>query len=125
MIKTAFGTALLLCLLAALPTIGVAQPPTEPTVPDPAVTAPPDGADRDRPIVNGKHVQPHTAPGEAAKSPEDQIRLLQKEAKQRPSQEPIVEPHDFYGRPLGGNPGLPPPALTPQPPLPTGAPPKG
>jgi hypothetical protein len=121
MIKTAIGAALL-CLLAAVPTIGLAQPPTDPTAPNPGVPAP-DSADRDRAIVNGKRIQPHAAPSESAKSPEDQIRLLQKEAKQPPSEEPIVEPRDFYGRPLGGNPGLPPPALTPQPP-PAGTPPK-
>jgi hypothetical protein len=123
MIKTAIGAALL-CLVAAVPGVGLAQPPTDPAAPDPAATAPPDTADRDRAIVNGKRVQPHTAPGESAKSPEDQIRLLKREATQPPSEEPIVAPRDFYGRPLGGNPGLPPPALTPQPP-PAGTPPKG
>ena len=83
---------------------------TPPAIPDPAVPT------RDRPIVGGKDLQPRPAPGESGQSPETQLHLLQRGAKEPPSNEPVVVPRDIYGNPLGGNPGLNPPAPAPPPP---------
>jgi len=83
-------------------------PPGTATAPDPdATAAEPPG--REHAIVGGKRVQPHSEPGQDGQSPEAQIRLLQKGAKDPAATEPIVVPRDLYGNPLGGNPGLNPP----------------
>jgi hypothetical protein len=82
-------------------------PPVAPDAPPPS---------RERPIVGGKDLQPHPAPGESGQSPEAQLHLLQRGAQEPPSNEPVVVPRDIYGNPLGGNPGLnPPPPVQPPP----------
>jgi|GEM_PF-5166852 hypothetical protein len=101
---TRTSSVALCLLLAASPLAAPAQTP-----PAPDAEAPP--PDRDRAIVGGKHLQPHAPPGEAGKSPETEIHLLQKGAKEAPANEPPVVPRDLYGNPLGGNPGLNPPGL--------------
>ncbi|HVJ52928.1 MAG TPA: hypothetical protein VM689_10720 [Aliidongia sp.] len=69
---------------------------------------------RNGPIVNGKNLQPHLTPGEKEQDPEAANHLLQFGAHDQAAQSPIVVPRDIYGNPLGGNPGLNPPGLTPQ-----------
>jgi hypothetical protein len=69
----------------------------------------PSGGHEQRAIVGGRALQPRPAPGESAQSPETQLKLLQKGAKEPSANEPIVVPRDLYGNPLGGNPGMNPP----------------
>lgn len=93
------------------------SPPNPGAAPDP--NAPPDAdlgpPNREHAVLGGKNLQPHAVPGESGQSPEAQLRLLQRTARDPASSEPIVEPHDIYGNPLGGNPGLNPPGLEPPP----------
>jgi hypothetical protein len=104
MIKT---QAVLFCLWLAASAPALAQPPTDP---DPA-----DQPGRGHAVVGGKNLQPRAVPGQAGQSPEAQLRLLQKGKQETPSNEPVVVPHDLYGNPLGGDPGLKPPGLEPPP----------
>ncbi len=87
---------------------GAATPPA----PDAPPAEPPGHAHA---VIGGKRLQPHSEPGQAGQSPEAQIRLLQRGAKDPAATEPIVVPRDLYGNPLGGNPGLNPPGLEPPP----------
>jgi len=105
------GFALCVSLLAAASAL--AQTPTGAPPPDQQVPADPPG--HEHAVVGGKNLQPHALPGDSGQSPEAQIRLLQRNAKDRPSTEPIVVPHDLYGNPLGGSPGANPPGLEPTP----------
>jgi hypothetical protein len=90
------------CLVASAAALAQNPPPNEP---------PPPPSGREDAIVNGKHIQPHAAPGEKTQDT-DATRLLQQNAHDPASQEPIVVPRDIYGNPLGGNPGLNPPGLS-------------
>ena len=114
MSKTA-GFAICLSLFVAVP--GLAQTPTS-AAPPPEQDVPAEPPGHEHAIVGGKKLQPHSVPGQSGQSPEAQIRLLQRSAKDRPSTEPIVVPHDLYGNPLGGSPGANPPGLEPPPPSP-------
>jgi hypothetical protein len=85
-----------------------------------APPAPPDAAApaHERAIIGGRDLQPRPAPGESGQSPEAQLHLLQRGAKEPPANEPVVMPRDLYGNPLGGNPGLNPPTPASPPPKP-------
>jgi hypothetical protein len=61
-------------------------------------------------IVGGRHIQPRPEDGRGQPDPGAR-RLLEREK----SGEPAPAPHDLYGQPLGGNPGLSPPGLPKQP----------
>ena len=112
------GFVICLSLLVAVPAL--AQTPTSAAPPPPDQTAPPDEPPgHEHAVVGGKRLQPHSVPGQAGQSPEAQIRLLQRNAADRTSTEPIVVPHDLYGNPLGGSPGANPPGLEPPPSSPT------
>jgi hypothetical protein len=99
-------------------------PPGTAASPDP--NAPPDAdlgpANREHAVMGGKRLQPHSVPGQSGQSPEAQLRLLQRNARDSASNEPIVVPRDIYGNPLGGNPGLNPPGLEPPPSVPNQVP---
>jgi len=99
---------------SAVPAPAQTPPPGASPAPDSDAT-PPELPGRERAIIGGKRVQPHSEPGQAGQSPEAQIRLLQRGAKDLPPDEPVVVPRDIYGNPLGGNPGLNPPGLEPPP----------
>ncbi len=71
-------------------------------------------AARQHAIVGGRDVQPRPAPGEAGKTDPEVQRLLD----QGKDTGPVVPPHDIYGNPIGGNPGLNPPPPAPLPPPP-------
>jgi hypothetical protein len=101
-------------ILAFLVALGTC-PALAQTPPSPPPTAPQEA------IVNGKHLQPHLEPGRKEQDPEAANRLLQQGANDPAAQAPIVVPHDIYGNPIGGSPGLNPPGLPPQP---ANAPPK-
>ena len=100
------------------------SPPGTGASPDP--NAPPDTdlgpANRERAVIGGKNIQPRSVPGQSGQSPEAQLRLLQRNAREPASNEPVVVPRDIYGNPLGGNPGLNPPGLEPPPNAPAQAP---
>ena len=106
------GFALCMSLLVAASAL--AQTPTG-APPPPDQTVPDEPPGHERAVVGGKKLQPHSVPGQAGQSPEAQIRLLQRTAKDKPSAEPIVVPRDLYGNPLGGSPGANPPGLEPTP----------
>jgi hypothetical protein len=98
------------CLFAATSALAQAPSPSS----DPA----PSTGHEQRAIVGGRELQPRPAPGESGQSPEAQLKLLQKGAKEPPANEPVVVPRDLYGNPLGGNPGMNPPAPDSPPPRP-------
>ena len=107
--------AICACLAASAPAaLAWAQTPPPSSAIGAATGAAPDTSappEREHAVIGGKNIQPRSVPGEAGQSPEAQIRLLQKGARDLPPDEPIVVPHDIYGNPLGGNPGLNPPGL--------------
>ena len=94
--------------LAQTPTSAAPPPP-----PDQDTPAEPPG--HEHAVVGGKNLQPRAVPGQSGQSPEAQIRLLQRNAKDQTSIEPIVVPRDLYGNPIGGSPGANPPGLEPPP----------
>ncbi len=108
------GFVICLSLLVAVPAL--AQTPTS-AAPPPDQAAPPTDVPpgQEHAVVGGKKLQPHSVPGQSGESPEAKIRLLQRNAGAKPSNEPIVAPHDIYGNPLGGSPGANPPGLEPPP----------
>jgi hypothetical protein len=60
------------------------------------------------PIVNGKQLQPR-ASQPPTKQQDAQINQLVHQTPPDPAANgPIVQPHDLYGNPLGGSPGLDP-----------------
>jgi hypothetical protein len=110
----------LLAICACLMAVTAAPAQTPAAAPGSAPSAeaappPPEDAGREHAVIGGKRIQPRSVPGQSGQSPEAQIRLLQKAAKDAPSNEPIVTPRDIYGNPLGGSPGADPPGLEPPP----------
>jgi hypothetical protein len=69
---------------------------------------------RENAIVNGKRLQPRPTAGQNDREPDSAAQLLQQGASNPAADAPVVVPRDMYGNPLGGNPGLNPPGLTPQ-----------
>jgi hypothetical protein len=58
------------------------------------------------PIVNGKQLQPRPN-GPPSKQESQQInQLLQQTPPDPAANGPVVQPHDLFGNPLGGSPGL-------------------
>lgn len=58
------------------------------------------------PIVNGKQLQPRPS-GPPSKQESQQVnQLLQQTPPDPAANGPIVQPHDLFGNPLGGSPGL-------------------
>lgn len=60
----------------------------------------PEPPERHVPIVNGHDVQPRPDPGAPTPPDREAARLLR-----TPDEGPVVQPHDLYGKPLGGPPG--------------------
>jgi hypothetical protein len=60
------------------------------------------------PIVNGKQLQPRAGQPPSKQEANQVDQLLKSAPPDKAADGPIVQPHDIYGNPLGGSPGLDP-----------------
>jgi hypothetical protein len=95
---------------------GTALAQTTPTTPPASTpgsidTTPPGTGAADLPhgpIVNGKQLQPRPSAPPTKQQANQVDKLLDQTPPDPAANGPIVQPHDIYGNPLGGSPGLDP-----------------
>ncbi len=95
---------------AAAQTTLPTQPP-QVTLPGSADTTPPGTGAADLPhgpIVNGHQLQPRAGQPPSKQEANQVDQLVKSTPPDKAADGPIVQPHDLFGNPLGGSPGLDP-----------------
>jgi len=86
-------------------------PPSQVTLPGSADTTAPGTGAADLPhgpIVNGHQLQPRAGQPPSKQEANQVDQLVKSTPPDKAADGPIVQPHDLFGNPLGGSPGLDP-----------------
>jgi len=109
-ISSLFAT-LAIAGLAIGAAVAQTTPPAQVTLPGSADTTPPGTGAADLPhgpIVNGHQLQPRAGQPPSKQEANQVDQLVKSTPPDAVADGPIVQPHDLFGNPLGGSPGLDP-----------------